>query len=145
MYHSIPWYNTNTWCQTTRERNPYMYWTQYNMATGKQANINSFEMGVKAWWQQSHTYEYVKYKCVTLFVFGDDCQQQIKEEIVFNLIPIGFVSKVWILGEVVTNLLIFSYFNFEDCKLISCFRGWWSSHERWWNKVEVPMVSEGLG
>lgn len=77
------------------------------MATGKQANINSFEMGVKAWWQQSHTYEYVKHKCVTLFVFGDDCQQQIKEEIVFDLIPIGFVSKVWILGEVVTNLLIF--------------------------------------
>jgi hypothetical protein len=31
-------------------------------------------------------FEYVKYKCVTLFVFGDDCQQQIKEEIVFNLI-----------------------------------------------------------
>lgn len=148
MYHasSIPWYNTNTWCQTTRERNPYMYWTQYNMAIGKQANTNSFEMGVKVWWQQSHTYEYVNYKCVTLFVFGDDCQQQIKEEIVFNLIPIWFVFKVWILGDVVANLLIFSYFNYEDCKPISCFCGWWwSSHDRWWNKVEVPMLSEGLG
>jgi hypothetical protein len=87
--------NTNTWCQTTRERNRYMYWTQYNMAIRKQANTNSFEMGVKVWWQQSHTYEYVKYKCVTLFVFGDDCQQQINEEIAFNFICFQGLDSGW--------------------------------------------------
>ncbi len=65
---------------------------------------------------------------------GGDCFQ-------FDLFPrFGF----WAMLS--QTFWFFSYFNYEDCKPISCFhRWWWSSHERWWNKVEVPMVSEGLG